>query len=150
MERLPREPEKPIITNSYKARIFYQGFIIVLGPLFVYLATINGGYSIEESRTIGFMALALVQLLHVFNVRKKNGIGFDASLFKTPYLWGAFFITAGLQLFAVYVPFMQKVLKTVPLTGTMWLFVGAGAIAPIIVIQLIAAARILLKKPFRN
>ncbi|HPQ48115.1 MAG TPA: cation-translocating P-type ATPase, partial [Clostridia bacterium] len=112
MERMPRKPETPILTRSYKARIFYQGFIIVLGPLFVYLASMNGGYSVEESRTIGFMALALVQLFHVFNVRKKNGFGFDASLLKTPYLWGAFVITAGLQLFAIYVPFMQKVLKT--------------------------------------
>ena len=150
MNRPPREPGKPIITNSYKARIFWQGFIIVLGPLLVYITTINSGYSLEESRTIGFMALALVQLFHVFNVRRKNGIGFDLSLFKTPYLWGAFAITAGLQLFAIYVPFMQKVLKTVPLTGTMWLFVLAGAVAPIIFIQMVALVKILLGKPYRD
>ncbi len=150
MKRPPREPGKPIITNSYKVRIFWQGFVIVLGPLFVYLATMNSGYSLAESRTIGFMALALVQLFHVFNVRRKNGIGFDLSLFKTPYLWGAFVITAGLQLFAVYVPFMQKVLKTVPLTGTMWLFVLAGAVAPIIFIQMVALVRIVIGKPYRD
>ena len=150
MKRPPRDPGKPIISNSYKARIFWQGFVIVLGPLFVYLATMNMDFSLEESRTIGFMALALVQLFHVFNVRRKNGIGFDLSVFKTPYLWGAFFITLGLQMVAVYVPLMQKILKTVPLTGTMWLYVLAGAVAPIVVIQLIAAILIMLKKPYSD
>ena len=83
-------------------------------------------------------------------MRRKNGIGFDWSLFKTPYLWGAFIVTAGLQLFAVYVPFMQKVLKTVPLTGTMWLFVLAGAVAPIIFIQIVALVKIVIGKPYRD
>ncbi|MBN2558955.1 MAG: cation-transporting P-type ATPase [Clostridia bacterium] len=150
MERPPRDPGKPIITNSYKMRIVLQGFVIVLGPLFVYLIAMNLGYAIEESRTIGFMALALVQLFHVFNVRRKNGLGFDSTLFKSPYLWGAFLVTMGLQMVAVYVPFMQKVLKTTAMSPVMWLYVIAGAVAPIILIQLIALVRKLAGKPYRD
>ncbi|MFO7612683.1 MAG: cation transporting ATPase C-terminal domain-containing protein, partial [Clostridia bacterium] len=150
MERPPRDPGKPIITNSYKMRIVLQGFVIVLGPLSVYLLTMNLGYSIEQSRTVGFMALALVQLFHVFNVRRKNGLGFDSTLFKSPYLWGAFVVTLGLQMIAVYVPFMQKVLKTTAMSPVMWLYVIAGAVAPIILIQLIALVRKLAGKPYRD
>jgi len=144
MTRQPRDPERPIISNKYKLRIGLQGLIITIGPVAVYLVSLSNHFTLDESRTIGFMALALVQLLHVFNVRRKNGLGFDKTVFQNTYLWGAIALTLLLQLFAVYTPIMQVVLHTTSLTATMWLYVLVGTLGPIALLQTVAAIRTLL------
>ncbi len=149
MTRPPRDPGLPVITNRQKIKIGIQGLIITLGPLLVYLLNLQRGVSLEESRTIGFMTLALVQLLHVINVRRKNGLGLDMSIFKNGFLLGAFLLTAGLQLVAVYTPFMQKVLHTVPLSPGMWLWILAGVLGPVLVLQIAAAIGNITKNPSR-
>lgn len=150
MSKPPRDPGKPIITNRLKFRIVFQGAILTMGPLLVYLFTLNNGFTLLESRTSGFMTLALVQLFHVFNVRRKNGLGFDTSVLNNPYLWGAFVFTLGLQFLAVYTPLMQKVLHTTALTLNMWLLVLAGSIGPIVLLQIIAGIRVSIGRPFRE
>jgi len=141
MKRVPRTRTEPLITKSYKFKIIVQGLIITIGPIFVYLLSLERGFALEESRTIGFMTLALVQLFHIFNVRKKNGLGFDKSLFRNGYLWGAFVITFSLQLAAVYMPGLQTILHTLPLTLEMWSYVAAGTLGPLFALQLSAAVK---------
>jgi P-type Ca2+ transporter type 2C len=150
MTKPPRDPGKSIITNRHKMRIVFQGAIITLGPLFTYLLALESGFSLLESRTTGFMTLALVQLMHVFNVRRKNGLGFDRTLFQNAYLWGAFFLTLGLQFLAVYTPFMQTVLHTTAISPDMWLLVLYGSLGPIVLLQLIAGVRVLIGKPYQE
>ncbi len=150
MTRPPRDPGKAIITNRHKIRIAFQGAILTMGPLFAYLLTLNNGFSLLESRTTGFMTLALVQLFHVFNVRRKNGLGFDRTVFRNVYLWGAFVFTLGLQFFAVYSPFMQTILHTTAISPGMWLVVLGGSLGPIVLLQAIAGVRVLIGKPYRE
>ena len=147
----PREPGMPIITNNYKYRIVVQALILSLGPLFAYLYFVNSdAYSLEVARTVGFMSLALVHMLHVFNTRKQDGLGIEKSMFKNPYLWGALLITISLQLFAIYVPFMQNVLNVVPLDLTLWGYVGLFGAAPIVLLQLVALVRMYIGKPYQE
>jgi len=143
MKRAPRTRNEPLITRKYKIKIVLQSMIITVGPLSAYLISLDSGFMLEESRSIGFMTLALVQLFHVFNVRKKNGLGFDRSLFKNGYLWGAFAITIMLQLVAVYSPALQLVLHTKPLTLDMWFYVAAGTLGPLFVLQLTAMIKVI-------
>ncbi|MFW5913700.1 MAG: cation-translocating P-type ATPase, partial [Bacillota bacterium] len=78
----PRDPSMPIITDSYKWRIVFQGTLIMVGPLLAYIYFMNSeAHTLEEARTIGFMTLAIVHLLQVFNARKQNGLGFEGSMF---------------------------------------------------------------------
>jgi len=147
----PREPGMPIITNNYKYRIVVQAVILSLGPLFAYLYFVNSeAYSLEVARTVGFMSLALVHMLHVFNTRKQNGLGLEKTMFKNPYLWGALLITIALQLFAIYVPFMQNVLKVVALDMTLWGYVALFGAAPIVFLQLVAFIRMKIGKPYQE
>ena len=147
----PREPGMPIITNNYKYRIVVQAVILSLGPLFAYLYFVNSeAYSLEVARTVGFMSLALVHMLHVFNTRKQNGLGLEKTMFKNPYLWGALLITIALQLFAIYVPFMQNVLKVVALDMTLWGYVALFGSAPIVFLQLVAFIRMKIGKPYQE
>ncbi|MFW6256653.1 MAG: cation-translocating P-type ATPase, partial [Bacillota bacterium] len=141
----PRDPDQAILTHKFKLKIGFQALIITLGPLLAYLSVLDS-YSVMESRTIGFVTLALVQLFHVFDVRRNDGLGFDSTLLDNKYLWGAIVLTFSLQLFAVYVPFMQVVLDTVALSPEMWLPVALGSLLPVLVIQMIS----LFKKLYRG
>ena len=135
MQKPPREPGKAILTNQFKLKIGIHGLIITMGPLLTYMYALNH-FTTTESRTIGFMTLAFVQLFHVFDVRRENGLGIDKTLLQNKYLWGAIFITILLQLIVVYTPFLQQVVHTVSLTLNMWYIVIIGSILPILVIQL--------------
>lgn len=141
MEKHPRDPNAPIITNKYKFLIGFQGLIIATGPLIAYLISLNSGVAISEARTIGFMTLAMVHLLQVFNVRRKNGLGYDKTFLQNPYLIGALVLTLVLQIIAVYVPVLQIVLKTTPLSYNMWIYILIGAVIPNILLQVIAMTR---------
>ncbi len=147
----PRDPNKPIITKSYKYRIVFQGIMIMVGPLLAYIYFINSdAHTLTEARTIGFMTLAIVHLLQVFNARKQNGLGFERTMFKNPYLWEAFVFTIGLQLFAIYTPFMQTLLRVAPLSGVDWGYMFFFALLPILILQAIAFIRLKIGKPYHE
>lgn len=138
MEKKPRNPKSPIITNRYKFLIGFQGLILAIGPLISYMFSLNQGVDLGTARTIGFMTLAIVHLLQVFNVRRKNGLGYDKTFFKNPYLIGSLLLTLALQIIAVYTPLIQGVLETTALSFNMWSYVLIGAAIPNVVLQLIA------------
>jgi len=138
MEKHPRSPDAPIITNRYKFLIGFQGLILAIGPFIAYRLSLYQGIEITTARTIGFMTLAAVHLLQVFNVRRKNGLGFDKTFLQNPYLIGSILLTFSLQIFAVYTPILQQVLQTTGLSFEMWSYVLLGAVIPIIVLQVIA------------
>ncbi len=138
MSKDPRHPKAPIITNRYKFLISFQGLIIATGPLISYTLSLNNGIEIHSARTIGFMTLAVVHLLQVFNVRRKNGLGYDKTFFQNPYLIVAMALTLALQIFAIYTPIMHRILETTSLSYDMWLYVLLGAMIPNIVLQVIA------------
>lgn len=143
MEKPPRDPKAPIITNRYKLLIGFQGLVIASGPMLSYVLAMNGGMELDSARTVGFMTLAMVHLLQVFNVRRKNGLGYDRTIMRNPYMIGALALTLSLQLAAVYFPFLQSVLRTTALNPGMWGYVLLGAAAPNIVLQIIS---VVLKK----
>jgi P-type Ca2+ transporter type 2C len=141
MDRSPRAPDEPIITNRYKRIIAFQGTIIALGPLLSYHVAIHSGLPLSTARSIGFMALAMVHMFQVFNVRKRSGLGFDRSLKKNRYILAALSITFILQLLAIYFPPLQGLLQTESLSFTSWSYVWMGAIAPIVFLQSLAYVR---------
>jgi len=138
MVRPPRNPSESLINSRFKWRIATQALVITSGPLIAFAFTVHRGMGLSGCRTVAFMTLALGQLLHVFNVRRKNGLGFDASLLRAPYLWAACVITLALQLLAVYTPALQRVLHTVPMTVPMWTITMLGAVGPVLALQIYA------------
>jgi Ca2+-transporting ATPase len=95
------------------------------------------GAGLQHAITITFMTLALAQVFHAFNARSREHSAFTARLFTNGWLWGAVALCAILQLAAVYVPFLQAVLRTTPLTGADWSLVLACALAPVGVVELV-------------
>lgn len=143
MNRPPRDPDQAILTNRFKLRILTQGVVLALGTLAGYIFTLNATGNLTMARTVAFVTLAAVQLFHVFNVRRGGIISLDRSLFSNPYIWGSIVIVLALQAIAVYLPFFNRVLDTVPL-GIGGLTVAAVAtLVSVLAIQILNRFKVL-------
>jgi Ca2+-transporting ATPase len=64
-----------------------------------------------------FTVLALSQMGHVLAIRSERTSIFAQGLLSNKPLFGAVVLTLALQLATIYLPFLNPVFKTVPLTG---------------------------------
>ena len=90
---------------------------------------------------MAFMTLALSQVFHVFNARSQSRSAFTDRLFTNGWLWGAIAICLVLQMTAVYVPLLQRVLHTVSLTIVELGVIAACSLFPIAVVELVKVAQ---------
>jgi Ca2+-transporting ATPase len=95
------------------------------------------GPGLPHAIPLVFMTLALTQVFHVFNARSQRHSAFTARMFTNAWLWAAVATCLLLQLAAVYVPFLQAVLHTVPLTAADWGVVLACSLVPVGVVELV-------------
>jgi Ca2+-transporting ATPase len=113
MDRPPRDPQEPILTQRHWYEI--GGFsavmtVSVLGALALALAGL--GLSEERAVTISFLTLAFAQLWHVFNMRRPGSSFTKNVLVRNPWVWGALALCTGLLAAAVYLPGLSVLLKT--------------------------------------
>ena len=76
-----------------------------------------------KATTISLTALSAFQWFNAWNCRSENKSIFTTNPFSNKFLLGATSIVIILQIVAVYNPFMQKILHTVPLDQSDWILV---------------------------
>ena len=128
MKRQPRSKEDSLVNKRFLGRIILSGVVIGLTAFAFFSFLIQTSHELAYAQTATFTFMAVAQLMHIFNVRKQSGFGLDTSLFKNKPLIGALLLSIGLQLSAVYVPFMNELLGTSPLEAGTWgiIFVAAS------------------------
>jgi len=140
MESPPRDPKEPVITKRRAALILLQGAFIALCSLlafgFVYFFEKGG---IERARTAAFVVLATAQLFHALNCRSQSVSLFRLGVFTNAKLIAAALMSFLLMLGVIYLPFLQRVFKTEPLTLLEWLLVIAVSSFPFWAMEAIKA-----------
>ena len=133
MNRPPRDSRKSIFADGLMGKIVVEGFMI---GMFTILAFFIGNkyYGIEVARTMAFISLGMLELIHSFNVKSEESI-FKVGLFENKYLLGAFVLGTVLQLGIVFVPSLAEIFKLTQLNTTQWLITIAISIAPIIIVE---------------
>ncbi len=134
MNRKPLDSKKGIFADGLWGRIFVEGTMLGLLTL-VAFSIGNYLYGIEVGRTMAFVSLGLLELVHSFNIKSEESI-FKVGLLENKYLIGAFILGAFLQVIVVVVPPIAEVFKLVPLTGTQWLYTIGISILPLIIMEL--------------
>ena len=134
MNRPPRDSRKSIFADGLMGKIVVEGFMI---GMFTILAFFIGNryYGIEVARTMAFISLGMLELIHSFNVKSEESI-FKVGLFENKHLVGAFLLGTVLQLGIVFVPTLAEIFKLTQLNTTQWLITIAISIAPIIIVEL--------------
>jgi Ca2+-transporting ATPase len=135
MQRRPRSPHSELLSNRFLLLIGWQGAMLAGITLLVYgwaLETYGEG---AQARTLTLMTLISVQLGHLFNCRSRTLSAFEG-LFRNPFIWVSLAMVITLQMLAIYLKPLARVLGTVELTGVDWLLICLAALAPIAIVEI--------------
>ena len=95
----------------------------------------NRLYSVEVGRTMAFLTLGILELVHSFNIKSEESI-FKIGVLENKYLVGALVLGVILQVIVVVVSPLAQVFSLVPLTGMQWLYTILIAVAPIPIVEI--------------
>ncbi|WP_160686123.1 calcium-translocating P-type ATPase, PMCA-type [Clostridium sp. C2-6-12] len=123
MRQLPREKKESIFARGLVEKILIRGSLIGLCTLLSFMVGRYYKMNLETCRTLALCTLVMSQLIHVFECRSERHSIFQIKLFTNPYLVGAVAISIILICSVLYVPFLQEVFHTVPLSINQWLIV---------------------------
>jgi Ca2+-transporting ATPase len=115
MARPPRPPGESIFAHGLGIHVVWVGTLIGSLVLAVQAGSIRWG---AHWQTMTFTVLCFTQLFHVLAIRSERESLFTIGLCSNLPLLGAVALAAGLQLAVVYLPFLNPVFRTEPLT--MW------------------------------
>ncbi|PIN83516.1 ATPase, partial [Candidatus Micrarchaeota archaeon CG11_big_fil_rev_8_21_14_0_20_47_5] len=105
--------------------------------IFTYFYYLEHASSIGHMRTVVFTLLSFMQLWSAINARTASKSVFEAGFFSNRYLVGGIAVSIVVQLAAIYHPFFNEVLKTVPLTLFDWAVVLAGSTSLFMLFEII-------------
>ena len=134
MKRKPIDSKKGIFANGLWNKIILEGTMIGVLTL-VAFSIGNKYYTLEVARTMAFLAIGFLELIHSINVKNEKSI-FESGLFENKYLVGSFILGIFIQTIVVIVPAFANVFEVVPLNLTQWIITIAISIFPIPVIEL--------------
>ena len=134
MNKKPQDSKKGIFADGLWSKIFIEGTMLGLLTL-VAFSIGNNFYGIEVGRTMAFVGLGLLELVHSFNIKSEESV-FKVGLFENKYLLGAFLLGAFLQIIVVIIPPIANIFKLVPLTGIQWLITFGISILPLFIMEL--------------
>jgi Ca2+-transporting ATPase len=138
MQRPPRDPREALLSREFLASVAIYGAMITAVTLAAFVMYLDG--PARQAQTIAFMTLAFAQLFHLGNARSEEPLA-GWKHFSNPYALGAVVFSIVLQLLAIYVPPLARVLGVEPLDARSWLIVLSLGVIPAVLGQGIKLAR---------
>jgi len=136
MQRLPRSPQATLLSGRFLFLIGWQSIVLATITLGAYAWALNQYGEGAHERTVALLALVGVQLGHTFNCRSRTRSVF-AGLFRNPFLWVAAAMVIALQLLAVYLKPLARVLGTEQPTAADWVVTGLSIILPVVIVEIV-------------
>ncbi|OWW22811.1 cation-translocating P-type ATPase, partial [Noviherbaspirillum denitrificans] len=115
MQRPPRAPSESIFAHGMWQHILAIGLMMAAVSLFAQAWAIHTGSA--HWQTMVFTVLTLSQMGHVLAIRSERESLFSQGLASNLPLLGAVLLTFALQMATVYVPFLNPLFNTEPLTA---------------------------------
>ena len=129
MRRKPVNSKKSIFADGLWNKIIIEG--IMLGTLTLLAFSIgNKYYDLEVARTMAFISLGLMELVHSFNIKSEDSI-FKVGIFENKFLIGSFILGVFVQTIVVFVPALADIFQLVQLTQEQWLITIGISLLPI-------------------
>jgi P-type Ca2+ transporter type 2C len=115
MERPPRPPRESIFAHGMWQHMLWVGLLMGAVSLLTQAWAIHSGSAHWQSMV--FTVLTLSQLGHVLAIRFERESLFTGGAFSNPMLSGALLLTFVLQMAVLYVPWLNPIFKTAPLSS---------------------------------
>jgi Ca2+-transporting ATPase len=133
MEHKPRGAKENIFARRLGWKIVSRGLLIGLCTLAAFWLTLriapDNAQQLVRAQSVAFATLVMAQLIHVFDCRSSRSV-FHRNPFQNKALVLAVLSSVLLMLAVMYVPFLQPVFKTVPLSFREWCLVLVTAGIP--------------------
>ncbi len=127
MRRPPRAPTESLFAHGMWQHILFVG--LLMGALCLAVQGWAIATTPSIAQTMVFTTLTLAQMAHVLAIRSEGDSLWRLGLHSNRPLLAAVAISIGLQLATVYVPWLQPIFRTVPLSGAeMGICLGAAAV----------------------
>jgi Ca2+-transporting ATPase len=123
LQRPPRDPNESVFDTRIRYFIVGMAILMTVITLPLYWWMINTGFSLDYARTLIFCLIVTFELWSAFAARSEKYSLFKIGPFANRWLVIAVFSSLALQLAVVYVPFLQPVFNTVPLSLIDWLII---------------------------
>ncbi len=137
MEQPPRKPNESIFANGLGKHVLWVG--LLMGAVCLGTQAYAIAHDDPKWQTYVFTVLCFSQMGHVMAIRSERFFLFRQGLFTNPALLGSVALTFVLQLAIIYVPALQGVFKTEPLT---WQELGACILVSLIVFHAVEVEKL--------
>jgi Ca2+-transporting ATPase len=138
MRRPPRDPREALLSRQFLSSVALYGAMITVVTLAAFVMYLDG--PVRQAQTIAFMTLAFAQLFHLGNARSEEPLRGWTHL-SNPYALGAVALSIVLQLLAIYVQPLARVLVVETWDAHSWLIVLSLAVIPAVLGQGIKLVR---------
>ncbi len=121
-------------------RIIYLGLIMAIGAVVAFLwSMLRGDWSwgdafdensllYIQSTTATYAVLSMAQMANLLQSRSEKLTPFELGFFKNKFVIGSIFISFGILIAFMYLPFFQKYLRLSPIVWQDWLIVALTAL----------------------
>ncbi len=134
MHRKPVDSRKGIFADGLWNKIIVEGIMIGMLTL-VAFSLGNKFFGLEVGRTMAFLSMGLLELIHSFNIKSEQSI-FKIGILENKFLIGSFILGTIVQISVALIPVLAEIFQLVPLNQTQWLITIIISFLPIPIMEL--------------
>jgi len=127
----PFDRKERLVNNKLLIKTAYMALPMGLGSFLLFSFFCD--HPIAYARTISLITLSMFQWFNAWNCRSQQTSIFKLGLFSNKWLIGATMVVLLFQCALLYIPCMQQIFKTMPLSLTDWLLAVAVSSSILIV-----------------
>ena len=135
MDRPPRDPSAPILTRVLMRRIVVVGVLLLGSAFSLFEIEQYMGRPLEEARAVAVTAFVLGELFYLFACRSLRAPAFGTGFWSNPWVFGGAALMLLLQGLFVYLPAMNRVFGSAPISVASWLGILAWSAGILAVIE---------------
>ncbi|AFL69097.1 HAD-IC family P-type ATPase [Sulfurospirillum barnesii] len=134
MQRAPRNPKEPILTNDLLRKVVMVAFLLVVHAFgaFFYLVESLGE---TVARTVVVNIFVFGEMFYLFNCRSLRYSMFEIGVFSNLYAIYGVLLMSFLQLLFTYMPWMNQIFNSAPLGAFEWGIVLASSFVIYLVME---------------
>lgn len=116
MKDKPRDTKESLFSKDLMLEVSILGICISVIVFGTWKVLLDGGASVEYSRSVIMMLMIIIQNINVLNCRSEKRSVFKASLKDNPLVIGTIIFSIALQLFMAEIPITARFLSVIPLS----------------------------------
>jgi Ca2+-transporting ATPase len=136
LSRMPRPAGEKILSSLMIQRTIIMGTVMGIGTLLIFYLEFAAGIPLATARTVALTTMVFFQFFQALNCRSETLSVFKMNPLDNPFLFVSMIAAFFAHLAVLYVPSLQYVFRTVPLSAPQWGFIALLSTTILIVVEL--------------